>query len=128
MTVISSRTRGNYSPHTLCHAPSCAKRRRGRIHAALHTLVVELSGSKTLALLADITAEITTARAQAVWKHANDDAQKRADAELAHCVHRKLFRLVEDGKAADAELLGRRHMKETTEKMQRTRGIESCST
>lgn len=97
-------------------------RRWGKIHAAFHTLVVELSGSNTLALFADIMAEITTAHTQAVWKHATGDAQKRADAELAHRVHRKLVRLVEDGKAAEAELLWRRHLEETTDKMLENQG------
>ena len=92
-------------------------RRWGKTHAQFHTLVVELSGSNTLALFAHIMSEITTAHTQAVWKHATDDAQKRADAELAHRVHRKLVQLVEDGKAADAEQLWRRHLEETTEKM-----------
>ncbi|QLL09830.1 FadR/GntR family transcriptional regulator [Mycobacterium vicinigordonae] len=97
-------------------------RRWGKAHAEFHTLVVELSGSNTLALFAHIMSEITTAHTQAVWKHATDDAQKRADAELAHRVHRKLVRLVEDGKAADAELLWRRHLEETTEKMLDSQG------
>ena len=77
-------------------------RRWGRVHAEFHTLVVELSGSKMLALFADIMAEITMAHTQAVWQRALDDSQKRTDAELAHRVHRKLVRLVEEGKAADA--------------------------
>jgi DNA-binding FadR family transcriptional regulator len=94
----------------------------GKTHAEFHTLVVELSGSNTLALFAHIMAKITTAHTQAVWKHATDDAQKRADAELAHRVHRKLVRLVEDAKAADAEQLWRRHLEETTEKMLESQG------
>ncbi|MGO9098451.1 MAG: FadR/GntR family transcriptional regulator [Mycobacterium sp.] len=97
-------------------------RRWGRAHAEFHTLVVEMSGSNTLALFAHIMADITTAHTQAVWQHALDDAQKRADAELAHRVHRKLVRLVEDGKAADAEQLWRRHLEETTEKMLKNQG------
>lgn len=97
-------------------------RKWGRTHAEFHTLVVELSGSNTLALFAHIMAEITTAHTQAVWKHATDDAQKRADAELAHRVHRKLVRLAEDGKSGDAELLWRRHLEETTQKMLDSQG------
>jgi DNA-binding FadR family transcriptional regulator len=97
-------------------------RRWGRTHAEFHTLVVELSGSNTLALFAHIMADITTAHMQAVWQHATDDAQKRTDAELSHRVHRKLLRLVEEGKAADAEVLWRRHLEETTEKMLESQG------
>ncbi|MGV0577851.1 FCD domain-containing protein [Mycolicibacterium elephantis] len=97
-------------------------RRWGKVHADFHTLVVELSGSNTLALFAHIMSDITTAHTQAVWQHATDDAQKRTDAELAHRVHRKLLRLVEDGKAADAEQLWRRHLEETTEKMLENQG------
>lgn len=97
-------------------------RRWGKVHADFHTLVVELSGSNTLALFAHIMSDITTAHTQAVWQHAIDDAQKRTDAELAHRVHRKLVRLVEDGKAADAEQLWRRHLEETTEKMLENQG------
>ena len=52
-------------------------RRWGRVHAEFHTLVVELSGSNTLALFADIMAEITMAHTQAVWQRALDDADKR---------------------------------------------------
>ncbi len=97
-------------------------RRWGRVHAEFHTLLVELSGSNTLALFADIMAEITMAHTQAVWQRALDDAQKRTDAELAHRVHRKLVRLVEEGKAADAETLWRRHLEETTDKMLEDQG------
>ncbi|KUI29250.1 FadR/GntR family transcriptional regulator [Mycobacterium sp. GA-2829] len=97
-------------------------RRWGKVHADFHTLVVELSGSNTLALFANIMSEITTAHTQAVWQHAGDELQKRSDSELAHRVHRKLVRLVEDGKAADAELLWRRHLEETTEKMLKNQG------
>ncbi|MEB3070313.1 FadR/GntR family transcriptional regulator [[Mycobacterium] vasticus] len=94
----------------------------GKTHGAFHTLVVELSGSNTLALFAHIMAEITAAHTQAVWKQASDDTEKRTAAELAHRVHRKLVRLVEDGKAADAELLWRRHLEETTDRMLETQG------
>lgn len=97
-------------------------RRWGKVHADFHTLVVELSGSNTLALFAHIMSGITTAHTHAVWQHATDDAQKRTDAELAHRVHRKLVRLVEEGKAADAEQLWRRHLEETTEKMLENQG------
>lgn len=97
-------------------------RRWGKVHADFHTLVVELSGSNTLALFAHIMSDITTAHTQAVWQHAADDAQKRTSAELAHRVHRKLVRLVEDGKAGDAELLWRRHLEQTTEKMLENQG------
>ncbi len=90
----------------------------GRVHAEFHTLVVELSGSNTLALFADIMSEITTAHTQAVWQHATDDTQKRTDAELSHRVHRKLVRLVEDNKAAEAEQLWRLHLQETTKKLE----------
>ncbi|MCX2930611.1 FCD domain-containing protein [Mycobacterium sp. CVI_P3] len=97
-------------------------RRWGKVHADFHTLVVELSGSNTLALFAHIMSDITTAHTQAVWQHAADEAQKRANAELAHRVHRKLVRLVEDRKAADAEQLWRRHLEETTEQMLENQG------
>ncbi|SBS79109.1 FadR family transcriptional regulator [uncultured Mycobacterium sp.] len=97
-------------------------RRWGRVHAEFHTLVVELSGSNTLALFANIMSEITTAHTQAVWQHAADETEKRTAAELAHRVHRKLVRLVEEGKAADAELLWRRHLEETTDKMLEDQG------
>lgn len=97
-------------------------RRSAKTEAEFHTLVVELSGSNTLAMFAHIMAGITTAHTQAVWQHATDDQQKRTDAELAHRVHRKLVRLVEDGKAADAEHLWRRHLEETTHVMLETQG------
>lgn len=97
-------------------------RRWGRVHAEFHTLVVELAGSNTLALFANIMSEITTAHTQAVWQHASDETEKRTAAELAHRVHRKLVRLVEEGKAADAELLWRRHLEETTDKMLEDQG------
>jgi DNA-binding FadR family transcriptional regulator len=97
-------------------------RRWGKAHADFHTLVVELSGSNTLALFAHIMSDITTAHTQAVWQHAADEAQKRTDSELAHRVHRKLVRLVEEGKAADAEQLWRRHLEDTTDKMLENQG------
>lgn len=97
-------------------------RRWGKVHADFHTLVVELSGSNTLALFAHIMSDITTAHTEAVWHYAADEAQKHADAELAHRVHRKLVRLVEEGKAADAEQLWRRHLEETTEQMLENQG------
>jgi DNA-binding FadR family transcriptional regulator len=37
-------------------------------------------------------------------------------------VHRKLVRLVEEGKAADAETLWRRHLEETTDRMLKDQG------
>ncbi len=97
-------------------------RRWGRVHADFHTLLVELSGSNTLALFAHIMSDITIAHTQAVWQHATDDAQKRTDAELAHRVHRKLVRLVEDHKGTDAETLWRRHLEVTTDKMLESQG------
>jgi DNA-binding FadR family transcriptional regulator len=75
-----------------------------------------------LALFAHIMADITTAHTQAVWQQAPDDADRNAQAELAHRVHRKLARFVEEGKAADAERLWRRHLEETTEKMLANQG------
>lgn len=97
-------------------------RRWGKVHAEFHTLVVELSGSNTLALFADIMSEITTAHTQAVWQHAADESQKLSDAELAHRVHRKLVQLVAEGKPANAEQLWRRHLEETTDKMLKDQG------
>src|SRR5882757_3901328 len=94
----------------------------GRSHAEFHILVVELSGSNTLALFAHIMADITTAHTQAVLQHVTDEAQLRASAELAHRVHRKLARLVEDGKGVEAEQLWRAHLDETTDKMLESHG------
>jgi DNA-binding FadR family transcriptional regulator len=94
----------------------------GRAHAEFHILVVELSGSNTLALFAHIMADITTAHTQAVLQHATDESQLRADAELSHRVHRKLARLVEDGKGVEAEKLWRAHLDETTDKMLQDQG------
>jgi DNA-binding FadR family transcriptional regulator len=94
----------------------------GRSHSEFHILVVELSGSNTLALFAHIMAAITTAHTRAVLQGSRDDEQRRLDADLSHRVHRKLARLVEEGKGADAEQLWRTHLVETAEKMLESQG------
>ncbi|MGW8815624.1 FadR/GntR family transcriptional regulator [Gordonia terrae] len=97
-------------------------RQWGHAHANFHTLLVELSGSNTLALFANIMSDITTAHTAAVLAHATDDNQVRSDAELSHRVHRKLVELVERSDGAEAEKLWRNHLEETTEKMLDTQG------
>jgi DNA-binding FadR family transcriptional regulator len=97
-------------------------RKWGRAHAQFHILVVELSGSNTLALFAHIMGDITGAHTSAVLHHASNEDQMRLDADLAHRVHRKLARLVEEGKGAEAEELWRAHLEETTDKMLETQG------
>ncbi|MFE9322599.1 FadR/GntR family transcriptional regulator [Nocardia sp. NPDC052278] len=89
----------------------------GPAHAHFHTLVVELSGSNTLALFANIMSEITRAHTQAVIARVHNNAERRSGAELSHRVHRKLVQLVAAGKAGEAEELWRKHLEETTEQM-----------
>lgn len=81
-----------------------------------HTLVVELSGSRTLAMFAEIMAEITRRHTQAVMRIA-DLERVNEDATVAHRVHHKLVKLVEKGDADAAEALWRSHLEETADVM-----------
>ena len=97
-------------------------RRWGGSHAEFHTLVVELSGSNTLAMFANIMSGITTAHTQAVWQHAADDRE-------AHRRRAGTPGAPQAGAPGGGgqggrrrRLLWRRHLEETTDKDARDQG------
>ena len=76
---------------------------------AVHQAIVDLAGNETLSVLASMLLNIMDAHNEHFMSLHGEAHEKQAD-QLAFRAHKKLVKLLQDGDAAGAQALWRKHL------------------